>query len=150
MSNTLRLVVYGPPVGAARPRVMRLPSGASHTFMPDKSVRWEEQARQAAVQALGGRPPLEGPVLVVVKAHHSRPGRLRRRKDPRGAFHAARKPDVDNVAKLALDALVKAQVMRDDTQAVVLVASRWWLPIDDRGQDLGQERVEVRVRELGP
>jgi len=145
---SLEIVVHGTPVGAARPRVVRLKTGASHTFMPDKSVRWEERARQAAVQALGGQGPMEGPVTVRVEAHHSRPGKLRRKKDPRCAFHACRKPDLDNVCKLALDALTKAGVVRDDTQVAVLVASRWWLPIDWQGQDVGLERVEVTVHAL--
>jgi Holliday junction resolvase RusA-like endonuclease len=137
---SLEIVVHGPPVGAARPRVVRLKTGASHTFMPDKPVAWEERARQAAVQALGGQGPMEGPVTVRVEAHHSRPGKLRRKKDPRCAFHACRKPDHDNVAKLALDALTKAELWTDDK----LVRD---LRIVDRGRCAGG-RVVVWVRPL--
>ncbi len=48
------------------------------------------------------------------------PQRLRRRGDPRDRLLAPTKPDIDNIAKLALDALTKARVYGDDAQVVRL------------------------------
>lgn len=141
----LRLEVPGPAVGAARPRVVRLPNGASHTFIPDKSVKWEERCRQIAVVSWGDE-PLDEPVRLVVRVLASRPKRLRRRADPRSEMHAACKPDLDNVCKLVMDALTLARVWTDDTRVAELVASRRYLPITDAGEDIGGERVEIEVR----
>ena len=36
------------------------------------------------------------------------------------------KPDVDNIAKIVLDSIVKARVLVDDNQVVQLVVSKEW------------------------
>lgn len=138
------VVIYGPPVGASRPRVV---AGGRRTYMPDGHVRWEEQARQVLAAAWSG-PPLDEPVAVAIVVYHHRPARLSRRRDPRHEIPAIRKPDLDNAAKLVLDAAVKAGVLRDDTRVVELSASRWYVAIDDAGAPLTPERVCVRVSPL--
>lgn len=146
MTAVLSIVVAGPPVGASRPRVT-----ARGTFMPRGHVAWERRAIEAALSAYHGpqpRPPLDEPVVVHVTAWHHRPRRLCRRKDPRQAIRATCKPDVDNVAKLVLDALVKARVLVDDTRVAVLHVERWYCPIDVAGAPSDPERVEVLVGTL--
>lgn len=147
----LTATIPGRPVGAARPRVVRLPTkadgtpGRTITHMPDNSVRWEEQARQSFTGLWGERPPWPGLVIVELLAVHHRPGRLRRRADPRAAIPAGCKPDLDNVVKLAMDAMVKAGVLVDDTRVAELRCRRLFGRIDLEGNDLEVERVEVRV-----
>ena len=58
---------------------------------------------------------------------------------PDGPLWRTVKPDVDNVAKAVLDALVNARVIEDDTQVVALHA---YSLSTGRGQ---QEGVEVQV-----
>lgn len=140
----VRFEVAGPPVGAARPRVVRLANGTSHTFMPDKPVAWEERCRQIAVVSYGGE-TVDAPVWLELTAWVSRPKRLRRRSDPRNPQWAGCKPDLDNVVKLAQDALVKARVIRDDTLVAEIDARRLYLPITLEGTDIGGERVEIGV-----
>lgn len=146
----LEVSISGAPVGAARPRFRR---ATGTTYKLKKHAGWESYATDVFLgewearwgTAVRARPPIDEPTVVRIEMHHARPKRLRRRADPRCALPAIRKPDVDNVAKLVLDALVKAGVLRDDTVVVELVARRWYLPIDERGRDVGGERVDVSV-----
>lgn len=152
MTPVLEIVIPGAPVGASRPRVVRLKNGKSHTFISDKSVSWEEHARQQAVAAWG-RSALAGPVGVSILSIHKRPGRLLRKRDPRGRVFACCKPDLDNIAKLVMDALSKAGIYGDDTQVVRLRAESWYQAIADhvRGAPTPaaeQPRVVVAVFDL--
>ena len=153
MTPVLELVIPGAPVGASRPRVVRLKTGKSHTFIDDKAVSWEEHTRQQAVAAWQKREPLTGPVGVSILSVHKRPGRLCRKRDPRGRVLACCKPDIDNIAKLAMDALSKAGIYNDDTQVVRLRAESWYQAIGDhvRGAPTPvaeQPRVVVAVFDL--
>ena len=49
------------------------------------------------------------------------------------------KPDVDNIAKIVLDSLVRACVLADDNLVVELVAVKKWAAIGEPG------RVEVEL-----
>ena len=78
------------------------------------------------------RPALDEPVRVNVTLVAARPQRLRRRRDPDGRIpRAVGKPDADNAAKLVMDALVKAMVLRDDTLVCVLHVERWYAGRDE-------------------
>lgn len=144
----IHLVVPGPAVGAARPRVVRLKNGASHTFMPDKPIAWQERCRQIAASELGNRrQPHTGPVILRVDVYTSAPklAREHRKRQPkaRALRPGTGKPDLDNVVKLAMDALTLAGVWSDDRQVAQITAARWWIPIGDDGADLERERVEI-------
>ena len=137
-THQIEIVIPGRPVGAGRPRVVR---GGAHTYMPRGSVAWEHGAVLIARQAWGNREPLDEPVAVEVVQVQPRPKRLQRRKDPRGRVPAPRgKPDLDNVIKLAVDSLVKAGVLVDDTRVVRITGSKWHAAIG------AQPCVELVVR----
>jgi Holliday junction resolvase RusA-like endonuclease len=95
--------------------------------------------------ARGPRTPIDEPVVVDVQAYHARPQRLRRRVDPRDGLPAPKKPDLDNVCKLAMDALVKAGVLVDDTRVVELHAASWYCPIDAKGWHTVDPHVRIRL-----
>lgn len=155
--EALHLVVPGPPVGAGRPRVVRLKNGHSHTFMPDRSVSQEVRLLALAREAWRDRAPIDGLVRVAVTAFVERPKKLIPRAGgglmtkatqeailasgyaPAAMLPAPVKPDLDNVEKLVWDGLVKAGVLLDDTRVVECSASRWYV-------GLGQApRTEVVV-----
>lgn len=141
----LEVTVPGTPQGARRIRAfVRGKHAAVHP--DDKHVRAEAQLRVALAAAWNGRPPLDCPVALEVVAYHARPERLRRRKD-RGTGEALfiGKPDADNVAKLVMDAITKAGVWRDDTRVADLHVRRRYIALDADGNDLGVERVVIRV-----
>jgi len=75
---------------------------------------------------------LDEPVRVDVTLVAARPQRLCRKRDPDGRIpRAVGKPDADNAAKLVMDALVKALVLRDDTLVCVLHVERWYAGRDE-------------------
>lgn len=145
----LSVSIPGKPVGAGRPRVVRTRSGASHAYMPDSSTAWEAGAVYVLRREWGGREPLRGAIVVELEAVFARPKGLTPREqggtmtkatraelDAAWGDHAGRgpcgsKPDVDNVAKLAMDALVKAGVMVDDASVVELRARKAWAAIGE-------------------
>ena len=131
----LRFTVGGRPVGASRPRV-----AAGRAYMPAGHVSAEGHLSGAArnawldprQRAWGPMGAIDEPVRVDVTLVAARPQRLCRRRDPDGRIpRAVGKPDADNAAKLAMDALVKALVLRDDTLVCVLHVERWYAARDE-------------------
>ena len=57
---TIELV--GPPMGKERVRVTR----AGHAYTPERTLNYEARLAHAAQIAMAGRPPLDGPLVVVV------------------------------------------------------------------------------------
>jgi Holliday junction resolvase RusA-like endonuclease len=57
---------------------------------------------------------LDGAVEIEFVAVFPRPKRLLRKKDPESRLLHTSKPDIDNIEKCLLDALVMAGVLRDD------------------------------------
>lgn len=106
------------------------------------------------------REQIHGPVMVILRlvvarppSHRKRDGSLNTRGDrepwPRG------KPDVDNVAKLALDA-IKGYAIDDDSNVVHLTVSKAWAGGERPGSDLWiraapvPERVAVDAEASAP
>lgn len=100
------LRIEGKAVGASRPRVAR--NGG--VYYPKTHVEWERTAVNLMVRNRGSWPiNCPDPVVVAIEV---------------GAKRLVQKPDLDNIAKLALDALVKAALLADDTQVVKLTIER--------------------------
>jgi len=104
-------------VAMGRPRF----SGGPHprAYLPKKTRSWVAGAI-VILAAYWRREPLEGPVAVELVFVHSRPKRLCRRKDPSGRLWRGVRPDLDNLAKSALDAIQAAGIIKDDAQVAVL------------------------------
>lgn len=104
--------VTGPPVGKGRPRLAR----SGHAYTPKETRAWEKGAKATFEALWGQRAPALGPLQVEVKAV-----KARRKTDKTPArFLRVVRPDVDNVAKAALDALQNAKVIKDDAQVSIL------------------------------
>ena len=120
----LDIVVPGAPVPKGRPRVA-VRAGHAHAYTPERTARWEDAAAWAMRQAWTGA-PLDVPVEVDVTAVFARPlslvPRPRQRNPPPAGrlWSSKRRSDADNVAKIAMDSLVKAGVLRDDCLVVLL------------------------------
>ena len=121
----LTLSIPGDPVGKGRPRVT-VRAGHAHAYTPQRTAAWESGAAWLMRNEWGIRAPYEGIVRVTVEAVASRPKRLLRKGDPEGRMWRPAKPDADNVLKAVLDALVNAGVLRDDVQAVEVIARSWY------------------------
>ena len=114
----LTVRVGGPPVAKGRPRVTR--TGIAYT--PAKTRKYETHVRMAAQEAMGQGAPVEGPLHVAVHAYLPVPKSWSKKKTRaalNGDVKPTSRPDVDNYAKAALDAL-DGIVWGDDSQVVRL------------------------------
>lgn len=88
----------------------------------------------------------DGAYVVHIVAWFGRPARLKRAKDRNtGELRHLGKPDVDNVAKLVLDAATRAGVWRDDALVHTLLVQRMYLALDGEGVEIGLPRIEVLI-----
>ena len=132
MADPIRIVVDGVPVAKARARVRVVKTGDGRSFAspytPSNTRKYEDVLRLAAGEAMTGRAPLDGMVRVRVIACLPVPASLSKAKRAAalaGTMRPTTRPDVDNYAKAALDAL-NTIVWRDDSQVVDLYVSKFY------------------------
>lgn len=120
MEKKLTIVIDGVPVPKGRPRFTK--AGVAYT--PAKTRAYEKQA--AIIADIGmranGLKMFECPVTVMATAYMPIPKSLSKKDRASavaGALLPAKKPDVDNIAKAALDGL-NGIVWRDDSLIVGL------------------------------
>jgi Holliday junction resolvase RusA-like endonuclease len=119
--SRLWFTVPGEPRGWARART----SGAR--FFTDTKTRSEKQAVAAWALEAGAK-IIEGPVSVTLTAYLRIPKSATKKARAAmlaGAERPTKKPDGDNLAKLALDAL-NGVCWRDDAQVVDLTVRKFW------------------------
>lgn len=126
--------VDGEPQGEPRPRATAF---RGHVRVYTTKNPWRDAVARRALEMHSG-PPLEGAVGVRIVCYFRRPQRLLRKKDsPDPILHTA-KPDGDNVAKAALDAM-SGILYRDDRQVAAMTVRKYYAPkpgepgIDDPG-----------------
>lgn len=144
----ITFTIPGEPVGKGRPRATTI-GGHARLFTPKKTRSWERLAADVMVltwcriPGCRGQGPIRVPVRVVVEAVCSRPKRLVPRsmggtlakssKLSDGRLWRPTKPDADNVAKAALDALVLAGIILDDVQVVEVTARSLYGAVGEAG-----------------
>ena len=117
----IEFTIPGPPQGKARPKVVRIKTGASVTYTPDKTVRYEELTRsryQAA--AHGFKFSDDAQIAVQITARYPIPKSKSKKTKfamAAGQIKPAKKPDCDNIVKIICDAL-NGIAYRDDAQIV--------------------------------
>ena len=122
-------LIPGEPKGKARPRVVRLKNGASTSYTPDKTVAYEELVRQRFRQQWSSKElpfPDKTPVCVMITACFGIPkstSKKARTAMLSGQTYPTKKPDVDNVVKIVLDAL-NGFAWHDDAQVIDLHISK--------------------------
>lgn len=126
---TFGFTVEGPPVGKGRPRFSKRGRFVK-VYTPKETLAAEERIRVAWREA--GSQTVEGAFQVVVEAFHGRPdghyltdGVSLSAEGRRHPFPENRKPDLDNVLKLVLDAL-NGHAYKDDVAAVKESCRRSW------------------------
>jgi Holliday junction resolvase RusA-like endonuclease len=112
--------VEGDPVGKQRPRFSR-----GRTYTPKKTVDYETIIASKASQAMGSSEPLQTPVAIFIWISHAIPASYskKRKEACLNGLDWPKKPDLDNVAKVFLDAM-NGIVYKDDVQVVKLRVSK--------------------------
>jgi Holliday junction resolvase RusA-like endonuclease len=128
MSPEVSIYLPGKVIGKGRPRLTR-----SGVITPGKTRRYESMLRAMAIDAMEGREPLAGPLMVKMSVGVLPP--VSWSKDKRAAAVAGSilptvRPDLDNQIKL-IDALNPTKsgfsgVWSDDAQVVRIDASRFY------------------------
>lgn len=122
MAQKIVLNIPGKPLGKARPRVTR----RGITYTPKPTAEREKLVRACYAEKYGGASPLDAPLSVTITAVYPVPvsaSAAKKREMYGGAVLPLTRPDVDNVAKLILDAL-NGRAYTDDSQVVALTASK--------------------------
>lgn len=131
----LSFTVPAEPVAMPRPRVA-VRGGRPHGYTPPHAAQAQWEIRQRALAAMGGSPPMQGPLRVTVTAWLRQPASIAKRD--RLTALPTRRPDVDNFAKTVLDGC--SPLWLDDAQVVDLVARkryavdaapRWEISVDE-------------------
>lgn len=118
-----QVVALAPVAGAPRPRAYATASGKAGVFMP--AGRWDAMRGVLRANANGSRPvgwddkhAMSVDITLLIKP----PQRF---KSIDHAEYCTKKPDIDNTAKLILDAL-NCVCWVDDVQVIRLSVSRCW------------------------
>jgi Holliday junction resolvase RusA-like endonuclease len=122
-SGLVTVIVTGAPVAKGRPRFVRKTGIA---FTPSHVRKYEAHGRLAAQMAMDGRPPIEAPVRVELLVELPPPTSWSERKRAAaivGDVRPTSRPDIDNYAKSALDA-INGIVIADDSQVVEIHAAK--------------------------
>ena len=112
----ISFTVYGEPTPKGRPKFARM-NNFVRAYTPKNTIVAE---RGFLEQALAHKPPkpLEGALVVSLRFYKAKP-----KSYPKRIVHWAKKPDIDNIIKLVLDALNKI-FWNDDAQIVELHARK--------------------------
>lgn len=119
----ISFTVYGPPKAQARQKITTV-NGKPRTYTPKDSADYRTRIRDAATEAMAGRPLIDSPCCVfiqTVKQAKINGWNKAEREwlDAGGLYIHDRKPDADNHAKQHLDAL-NGVVWVDDARVVSL------------------------------
>lgn len=131
--SSIEFVVRGLPAPQGSKRAFRNPhTGRIAQVESSRRVApWRSDVRDAALAAMGDRPPLAGPLYVSLNfalprpRSHYRSGRHADELRPSAPAWPDGRPDVDKLSRACLDAMT-AIVWADDAQVVTLYAAKWY------------------------
>ena len=115
--RVVQIIMTGKPLAKGRPRFTR----SGHSYTPARTVAYEGQLALAAQEAMDGKPPVDGPLSVLLDVQMPIAISWSAKKKTvaySGELRPIGRPDLDNFAKM-LDAL-NFIVWNDDAQIVEL------------------------------
>jgi Holliday junction resolvase RusA-like endonuclease len=129
MTNTVRSVrftIEGAPVAKGRPRIGKTANGKPIAFTPKKTRSYEDAVKTRAKVEMLGLTPIAGPVVFAVCAYVPIPksySKAKRLQAVNGEIVPAKRPDIDNYVKAAMDAC-NGVVLDDDSLVADLIAHK--------------------------
>ncbi|OAQ21016.1 RusA family crossover junction endodeoxyribonuclease [Thermosulfurimonas dismutans] len=136
----LAVFVRGVPRPQGRPRIVRFANGKAGLKDPEASRDWKNYVRMCVAERVAE--PLSGPVALELWFYLPVPKSFSRKKRLAalsGEILPAKKPDLDNLVKAVLDAILGVAVL-DDRQIVELRAGKLYGAVPG---------VEIVVKEPG-
>lgn len=135
MQNRINLTIQGSPVAKGRPRFARRGNFVT-TYTPTNTAQAESEIQKEALNHI--REPITAPVELSIVFYMAIPSSTskKRAESLKNAPHVKR-PDVDNLAKLVLDAL-NGIAWKDDSQVFKMT-------VEKRYSD--NPRTEVTIEE---
>lgn len=140
MTFVVVFTVDGSPHGKGRPRFRRF-GNFVQTYTDAKTKSYETIVKEAAKQAMGSSPPLEGPVRLDCIIRLSVPKSYPKKRAEaclNGSEWPTKKIDIDNIVKSISDGMNEV-VFLDDSQIVVLRAVKTYS---------AEAGVDVKVSEV--
>lgn len=134
--------VPGRPQGKARARTV-INNGRVHTYTPDKTAEYEKLVKTIYRQASKGQMMDDGPIMVTITAVFEPPASVSKKQLEAmldGRSFPQKKPDLDNILKIILDAL-NGVAYADDKNVIGVVGKK------EYGMSA---RVEVKLEILEP
>ena len=122
----MKITVYGEPTGKQRPKFSTY-NGHAVAYTPQKTVNFENLVKLTYHQQCGDKPfPKDISLRAEIHAYFTIPkstSKIRREMMLKGQINPTKKPDTDNIAKCALDAL-NGIAYYDDAQIVSLLVTK--------------------------
>ena len=128
----IEVEVSGQPIGKGRPRFTKV----GHTYTPQKTKEYERRIHAAAWAEMAKHDieMTERPVAIEIIAFMDIPkswSKIKRLEAEYGALRPVGKPDIDNIAKIALDGL-QGTIFKSDAQVCSLKVKKTYCH-PDRG-----------------
>lgn len=123
--TSVEFLVEGMPQGKGRPRFSMK---TKRVYTPEKTVHYEKQIREAYSKAGGKLFPEQCYIKVTVDAYFKIPKSYTKGKRLACAHNINRpdkKPDMDNILKVVMDALNKV-AYSDDSKVVEVRCNKWY------------------------
>lgn len=120
----MKITIPGEPRGKQRPRFNKK---TGTTYTPSETTQYEKMVKMIA-RATYHHEPIEGAIRVRIQSMYRIPpsaSQDRKKRMQLGLILPEVKPDVDNVAKIILDAL-NGVVYKDDKQVVELITRKFY------------------------
>jgi len=136
---TIELTVPGEPQGKLRAKAVRIGKHVS-TYTPGKTVKFETYIRELFAVKYSDFVPLEGALMLKFIAWVSIPMSTSKKKKilmQEGVIRPTKKPDVDNIEKLILDAL-QSLAFKNDSQFVSVLSFKYFSE---------RPRLEIKIEE---
>lgn len=122
MGGSIRFCIPGKPMGKGRARF----SKDGHCFTPENTQDYENLVKANCIEKCKYRQPsYTGQVAVNITAYYPIPSSYSQKKQTEieGGARPVKKPDLDNIAKIIMDALNHV-AWKDDKQVVCMVLSK--------------------------
>lgn len=139
----LTFTVHGVPIPKGSTKAFYVPKlkRAIVTHDNPRTKTWQQDVLEAALAALKGAPPLDGPVALTLRFYLPKP-----KSAPKRVVDAVKKPDLDKLVRCVKDGLTRAGIYHDDSQVIAVVASKHFAAgLFDHAGDRGVPRAEVIV-----